>query len=315
MDIWEKLAAAQALLDRALVLQRILDRAARCSALSDWAALTDWSLNRQVPDSGSSLAQDDDGYLLALGGMFVSETAVYPAMSAAGNMASAAEVISAWERPDERGRLNMRVVAVVTGCRVALETAALTVWALGPVDRDVRRRRCAGIVFKENQNQRGFISCERKIIRTTGEAELQASLEQSCGVFEEHDLIVKQAPKANVPNSTQLVKDAAQWIQENPPVHASDLLGGSVGYEVLADRIYNLTSGFVHGYKWATWYIRNERELLGVVADSFAAALIMTESAIALFEAQAQGQGGTQRKLLYPDLLEPSIVGWSRLYA
>jgi hypothetical protein len=252
MNMWEMLAVAQAKLDRALVLRRILDRAARGSALTDWSALSDWSLNRQIPDAGSSLALDDDRYLPKLGGMLVSETAIYPAMSAAGNIASAAEVVNGWEYPDDRGRLNMRIIAVMTGCRVALETAALTVWALGPDDRDVRRKRCAGLVFKENQNQRGFINCDRKIHTTTGHAALLASLEESCALFEEHDAIVKQAPKANVPNSTQLVKDAAQWIQDNPPAHAVDLLGGKVGYDVLADRMYNLTSGFVHGFKWAS---------------------------------------------------------------
>lgn len=322
MNMWEKLAAVQETLDRALVLRRILDRAARANALSDWLALSDWSLKRQVPDPGSSLALDDDGYLPKLVSqtpdyppMFVSETAVYPAMSAAGNVASAAEIVNRWEYKDERGRLNMHTVAVLTGCRVALETAALTVWALGPEDRDLRRKRCAGLVFKENQNQRGFISCEQKINKITGDPVLQASLEKSCEEYEAYDAVIKEAPKTNVPNSTQLVNDAARWIQDNPPAHAPDLLGGDIGLEILTDRMYSLTSGFVHGFKWATWYVRTERELLGAVADSFAAALVMTESAIALFEAQAQNRSGTERAILYPDLLEPTIDEWSKRYA
>lgn len=139
------------------------------------------------------------------------------------------------------------------------------------------------------------------------------SLEESCVKFEEQDAVVKQTPKANVPNSTQLVKDAAQWVQENPPAHAVGLLGGGVSYAVLAERMYNLTSSFVHGFKWATWYVHKERELLGVVADSFAAALIMTESAVALFEAQAQNSK-TQRALNYPDILAPTISEWSYRY-
>ncbi len=64
--------------------------------------------------------------------------------------------------------------------RVAMETAALSVWAISPEDRETRRKRCAGLVFTENQNQRGFISAERKIHRTTGNKELEASLEESC---------------------------------------------------------------------------------------------------------------------------------------
>ena len=69
------------------------------------------------------------------------------------------------------------------------------------------------------------------------------------------------------------------------------------------------------GFKWATRYVRRERELLGVVADSLAAALIMTESAIALFEAQAQNLTGMQREQLYPDLRAPTIRAWSLRYA
>jgi hypothetical protein len=168
MDLWERLAFVQARLDRALVLKRILDRAARGGALNEW------SLNRQVPDEGSSLALDDAEYLPELGDMFVSETAVYPAMSAAGNLAAAAELIDGWEKPDANGHLNMHTHAVMTGCRVALETAALTVWTLSPDDRELRRKRCAGLVFKENQNQRGFISSERKILQAVGNTELLA---------------------------------------------------------------------------------------------------------------------------------------------
>lgn len=314
-DIWERLAAAQAVWNRAMVLHRIRDRAARGTALNDWNALNDWSLKRQIPDAGSSLALDDDGYLPKLGGMFVSETAVYPAMSAAGNIAAAAEVISRWDQADEQGRLHMRNVAIMTGCRVAMETAALSVWAISPKDRETRRKRCAGLVFTENQNQRGFISAERKIHRTTGNKELQASLEESCTKFEEEHAIVTQVPKVNLPGSTQLVTDAARWIQDHPPAHAADLVGGAVSYDVLADRMYNLTSSFVHGLKWATWYVRNEQLLLGVVADSLASALIMTESAVALFEAQSQNPSGTQREVLYPDdLLAPTIGEWSQLY-
>lgn len=307
--MFEQLAAAQALLDRALVLRRILDRAARGAALSDW------SLKRQLPDEGSSLAVDDAGYLPELGQMFVSEAAVYPAMSAAGNLVAVAELIAGWEQQNEQGRLDMHTHLVMTGCRVAMETAALTVWTLGHDDRKTRRKRSAGLVFKENQNERGFISCERKIVQAVGDNNLSATLEQSCQIFEAQDSVLKQTARAAAPNSTKLVSEAAQWIQDNPPPHAADMLAGQAGYAVMADRMYAITSGFVHGFKWATRYVRRERELLGVVADSLAAALIMTESAIALFEAQAQNLAGTQREQLYADLLAPTIRAWSLRYA
>jgi hypothetical protein len=51
---------------------------------------------------------------------------------------------------------------------------------------------------------------------------------------------------------------------------AVDLLSGDAGHGVPADRIYPVTWGFAEGATWATWYVRNERELPRMIADILA---------------------------------------------
>jgi hypothetical protein len=78
--------------------------------------------------------------------------------------------------------------------------------------------------------------------------------------------------------------------------------------ELGADRFYSIGSGFVHGFKWMTDYICDDEATLNVVAEGFAAAVVMTECAVCLFEAPANkcGQGcGAEGKL-------PGLVGTDR---
>src|ERR1700757_3742929 len=69
-----------------------------------------------------------------------------------------------------------------------------------------------------------------------------------------------------------------------------------------AGRFYAVGSSFVHGYKWMTAYIGTEEDVLAQLADSLAAALIMTECAVALFEALATHPARSSvRRKNYPD--------------
>ena len=78
---------------------------------------------------------------------------------------------------------------------------------------------------------------------------------------------------------------SAKWIDANPPAHAADEL--PLGMELGADRFYSIGSSFVHGFKWMTDYICDDEATLKVVAEGFAAAVVMTECAVCLFEAPA----------------------------
>ena len=82
-----------------------------------------------------------------------------------------------------------------------------------------------------------------------------------------------------------------------------------------AQRFYAVGSSFVHGYKWMSEYIGSDEDVMAQISDSLGAAVIMTECAIALFEAQATHPArSVVRARNYPDYLEPTVAAWRPLY-
>jgi hypothetical protein len=64
-----------------------------------------------------------------------------------------------------------------------------------------------------------------------------------------------------------------------------------------------------------TAYIGTEEDVLAQLADSLAAALIMTECAVAVFEAQSTHTARRRmRRKNYPEYLEPTVSAWRPLY-
>ena len=64
-----------------------------------------------------------------------------------------------------------------------------------------------------------------------------------------------------------------------------------------------------------TAYIGTEEDVLAQLADSLAAALIMTECAVALFESQATHPARSRvRRENYPDYLQATVSAWRPLY-
>ena len=106
---------------------------------------------------------------------------------------------------------------------------------------------------------------------------------------------------------------SAKWIDANPPAHAADEL--PLGMELGADRFYSIGSSFVHGFKWMTDYICDDEATLKVVAEGFAAAVVMTECAVCLFEAPATNAArAAVRRANYPDWLAPTVAAWLPRY-
>ena len=70
----------------------------------------------------------------------------------------------------------------------------------------------------------------------------------------------------------------------------------------------------VHGYKWAVDYAGGMR-LFGMIADSLAAAINMTECAVALYEAVSRAPEGERESVesYVPARLEPTIGQWTGL--
>lgn len=68
----------------------------------------------------------------------------------------------------------------------------------------------------------------------------------------------------------------------------------------------------MHGYKWSVDYFPGVK-LFGMIADSLATAIFMTECAVALYEASCRGPAGksSSEQSSVPERLEPTIATWS----
>jgi hypothetical protein len=63
-------------------------------------------------------------------------------------------------------------------------------------------------------------------------------------------------------------------------------------------------------------YVAGERDVLSQISDGLAAAVIMTECAVALFEAQATHPARSiVRARNYPAWLEPTVAAWRPRYS
>jgi hypothetical protein len=104
---------------------------------------------------------------------------------------------------------------------------------------------------------------------------------------------------------------AAEWVDGHLPAHDTGELAANK-LEGGAKASYSWGSSFVHGYKWAVDYFPGVK-LFPMIADSLAAAVFMTECAVALYEASCRGPAvyqGSQQSYV-PERLEPTIAAWS----
>ena len=125
--------------------------------------------------------------------------------------------------------------------------------------------------------------------------------------------LAKSARQRPPSNYEFFISWSGDWIDKNPPPHITNADGLRYGMSIGAERFYTVGSSFVHGYKWMTAYIGTEEDVLAQLADSLAAALIMTECAVALYEAQATHPARSLvRRKNYPDYLEPTVAEWRR---
>lgn len=78
---------------------------------------------------------------------------------------------------------------------------------------------------------------------------------------------------------------------------------------------YSRGSSFVHRYKWAVDYVPGVK-VFGMIADSLAAAIFMTECAVAPYEAVCRAPGGQQNSAesYVRERLEPTVAEWRGLY-
>lgn len=270
------------LLQRAQLMFGIADRAVRAWRLGEWALLHQVRYDgirgpdpaRFVPDRGSSLALDDSGFMPDIDATMnplayederpnlVSSTARFPVMTAAENLVGAAQVHGA--AIEQRRTSN---VSIGTLCRSAIENAAKTIWLICETDREVRRARCLGYTARERSYQKSYIEIEGEIYASRSDnskvVEYQVFQETTQRYETRHGLL-EALPRHMVIRPPRrfenIVAEAARWIDDNPPPHITEANGLKHGMTLGAKRFYAFGSSFVHGYKWMSDYVANERE-------------------------------------------------------
>ncbi|KNA89415.1 hypothetical protein RND64_08770 [Gordonia sp. w5E2] len=205
--------------------------------------------------------------------------------------------------------------AVMNLCRTAMESAARTIWLLSPKDRETRRQRTTSLAGKEWHEQTIYFAHAANLHkgRISPEAETQRA-EHAAQSMQYRD-IAEASTTIGFDRPTKAIELAGGWIDDNPPAHARQEVA-KFGVQQLAQATYCITSSTVHGYKWVHEHVGDDgRGLFNSLADSLAVALVMTESAIALFEAQSAGEvPSNYPRPIYPDRLERTIREWSRAY-
>jgi hypothetical protein len=100
-------------------------------------------------------------------------------------------------------------------------------------------------------------------------------------------------------------------VDAHLPAHDTGELAKN-GLQSGAKSFYAWGSSLVHGYKWAVDYAGG-LTLFGMIADSLAAAINMTECAVALYEAVCRAPQGEhdETKSYVPARLEPTIAQWT----
>lgn len=324
------------LLGRASLMFGVADKAARIWRLGEWALLhrvQDRSSRgpnpvRFIPDKGSSLALDDLGFEVEIAATMlpladpdqrenlVSTNARFPAMVAAENLVGAVQVHGA--ALNEKRTSNVSIGAL---CRSAIENAAKTVWLIGDTDRAVRRARCLGYTARERSYQKSYNDIEEQIFAQRGDSSSPQyrMFQETKQKYAKRHTLIEALPEDRLirpPRKFEkIVEAAAKWIDDNPPPHVTAANGLRQGMTLGAQRFYAFGSSFVHGYKWMSDYVGSERDILAQISDGLAAAVTMTECAVALYEAQSTHPARTiVRQKNYPHWLEPTMEAWRPRY-
>jgi hypothetical protein len=278
--------------------------------------LRQWGLHPHHAEPGSPLTADNDAfesaYPLALsGGVGVTTESLFPMMSAAENLNAAGMLI---EHRTDSGDVN--AISVMQLCRSAMESSARTIWILKEPNRETRCDRALSVLVEQLEQQKRFLKImddsatsgpnplpPRFVTMNRQHQKKQAELVQRL-----HDNYRISKPES----FSKTIALAAGWVDKHPPAHDSGELAAN-GLEGGAKASYSWGSSFVHGYKWAVDYVPGVR-LFPMIADSLAAAIFMTECAVALYEAACRGPNRQQdnAESFVPQRLEPTITVWSK---
>ncbi|MGV9945459.1 hypothetical protein [Rhodococcus aetherivorans] len=304
MDEMDALYALGTLL--APALGRVTERSERGRELAAWG------LNPHPADPGTPTALDDaDGYdeKIPEG---LARTVVFPIMNATDALASIDILITAAAKVRP---FNHHAAAILSMCRTAIECSAQALWVMSPLDREIRRARAAGLAKIGIEHSRDFHADAISAHENGLQAMPDETYAQSQHRHKFHSTEIEaldDLPQERARNYSDLVRKSANWIEDNPPAHSDET--AKLHFPTVAKSEYRVCSSFTHGHSWPINQIGSGPSgMFGMMADAIATALIYTECAVGLFEAQSTDPESTRPKY-YPERLQPTIDEWREIY-
>ncbi|QQM21811.1 hypothetical protein I7X09_28375 [Rhodococcus sp. P-2] len=286
-------------------LGRVVERGKRGQTLEPWG------LQPHRADPGTPMAKDDeDGYDSKIP-EGLTGTVLFPIVNATDALASIQILL---ETGAKRTPFKHHTPSFLSSCRTAFESSAQAIWIMSPEDRDSRRARAAGLARIGTEHAREFqseaINAHDNKLLVMPDKSYEQSKRQHQFYQDELD-VLDTLPQQKGGGYTAMVRKAANWLQDNPPFHTTDMDGKH--FPTIMKQQYRVCSSFTHGHSWPTDLVNGPSALFAMMADAIATAVISTECAIALFEAQSTDPA-SGRTNHYPDRLQPTIDGWRDRY-
>jgi calcineurin-like phosphoesterase family protein len=206
------------------------------------------------------------------------------------------------------------IAEVLQLCRVAMECAALTIWLLGDLDREVRRDRCMSEEMEQLEQRRRYLVIGEQDETARPARYPRQMLIENAEHRRKYNKMLDDANEAytfdKTPSFTKMIRESAQWVDTHVPAHDTGEIANN-GMESSARSFYSYGSSFIHGYKWMTDYTRGGT-VFTLIADALAVTLNMAECAVCLFEAASRAPGDARPDGSYvPERFEPTIAAWS----
>lgn len=211
--------------------------------------------------------------------------------------------------------MNHHAASFLALCRTAIESSSQAIWAMSPADRADRRARAAGLAKIGLEHARDYhadaISAHDNGLQKMPDLNYKQSQHRREFHQGELDELAK-LPQQSARKYTELVRKAANWIKDHPPAHTNET--AMVHFPTMMQLQYRQCSSFTHGHSWPIDLVQGPSGMFAMMADSINTALLTTEVAVCLFEAQSTDPNGF-RENYYPARLQPTIDAWRELYS
>lgn len=286
-------------------LQRVIERGKRGQELEKWG------LQPHRADPGTSMAKDDADDYDSLIPEGLTGTVLFPIMNATDALATIQTVLV---QGAKTAPFKHHTPSFLSSCRTAFESSAQAIWIMTADDRAGRRARAAGLARIGTEHAREYQreaieSHDNKLVVMSAEDYAQSVHRLD---FQQGELdVLGTLPQQKGGGYSAMVRKAASWLQDNPPLHSTDLDGKH--FPSIMKQQYRLCSSFTHGHSWPTDLVDGPTSMFAMMADAIAAAVINTECAIALYEAQSTDPN-IGRTNYYPDRLQVTIDEWRSRY-